>query len=121
MVDNEHNRKTLAYNIKRFMELNHVNSVDVCDAIHVPKSTFSYWINALAYPRIEKIEKLANYFGVSIGDLIEDKFINGYNMNLCEDEVDLIYNYREASDEIRGAAYKMLSNSADINRKKRMA
>ena len=35
--------------------------------------TFSDWINAKTYPRIDKIELLANYFGVLKSDLVEDK------------------------------------------------
>ena len=36
-------------------------------------STFSDWVNAKTYPRIDKIEMLANYFGINKSDLIEDK------------------------------------------------
>ena len=36
-------------------------------------TTFTDWYNGNKYPRIDKIELLANYFGVLKSDLIEDK------------------------------------------------
>ena len=35
-------------------------------------STVRDWTNGRAYPRIDKIEMLANYFGIQKSDLIED-------------------------------------------------
>ena len=31
------------------------------------------WVNAKTYPRIDKIELMANFFGIDKSDLIEDK------------------------------------------------
>ena len=36
-------------------------------------TTFTDWVNGKTYPRIDKIEMLANYFGIKKSDLIEDK------------------------------------------------
>jgi len=38
--------------------------------------TFSDWVNAKTYPRIDKIELMANYFGISKADLVEERSIN---------------------------------------------
>ena len=35
--------------------------------------TFSDWVNAKTYPRIDKIEKMAQYFGIEKSDLIEKR------------------------------------------------
>ena len=43
----------------------------MCHDLGVSYSTFSDWYNAKKYPRIDKIELLANYFGVEKSDLIE--------------------------------------------------
>ena len=66
------NKETIAKNIRRYMEINGVNSTDVCKALNFKQSTFSNWINAKIYPRIDKIEKLANYFRINKADLVED-------------------------------------------------
>lgn len=66
------NRQTLAKNLRHQMELANVRAKDVCEALHLPFPTFSDWTNAKSYPRIDRIELLASYFGVSKMDLIEE-------------------------------------------------
>lgn len=66
-------KQLMAKNIKRFMEEKGVNAAEVCKVLGIKHNTFSDWINAKAYPRIDKIEKMANYFGVTKADLVEDK------------------------------------------------
>ena len=46
---------------------------EVCEALNVSYYTFSDWVNGKKYPRMDKVEMLANYFGVLKSDLIEDK------------------------------------------------
>ena len=58
-------------NIRRHMEDARVKPSIVCDALKIPFPTFSDWINAKTYPRIDKIEMLANYFGVMKSSLVE--------------------------------------------------
>lgn len=67
------NKETMAKNIKRLMALNQVNATDVCNALGFKAPTFSDWVNAKTYPRIDKIEAMSNYFGVSKADLVEDR------------------------------------------------
>jgi transcriptional regulator with XRE-family HTH domain len=38
-----------------------------------PYSTLSEWINGRKYPRIDRIEIMADYFGILKSDLIEEK------------------------------------------------
>lgn len=70
------NKEIMARNIKRLMQENGVNSTDVCNALGFKAPTFSDWVNGKTYPRIDKIEMMANYFGVMKSDLIEDQSIN---------------------------------------------
>lgn len=70
------NKKIMARNIIRLMELNKVDRNDVSKALNVPYTTVSDWINGKTYPRIDKIEMLANYFGVPKSELVEEKSNN---------------------------------------------
>ncbi|MCL1951736.1 MAG: hypothetical protein FWF60_02790 [Oscillospiraceae bacterium] len=45
----------------------------MCDILGVAYTTFSDWYNGNKYPRIDKIEMMANYFGILKSDLVEDK------------------------------------------------
>lgn len=64
-------REIVAANIKMFMREQGVTASDVCKALNIPNATFSDWINAKTYPRISKLEKLADYFGVRKADIVE--------------------------------------------------
>ena len=41
--------------------------------VGVASSTFNDWVKGKKYPRIDKIEMLANFFRIQKSDLIEDK------------------------------------------------
>ena len=59
------NKEIMAHNIKKYMSIKGVTSADVCRALGFKTNTFSNWITAKIYPRIDKIEMLATYFGIS--------------------------------------------------------
>mgnify|MGYP002512053206 CR=1 FL=1 len=67
------NKQIMANNIKKYMKLGNKKRTEICEYLDIPYTTFSDWINAKTYPRIDKIEKLANYFGVEKSDLVEEK------------------------------------------------
>lgn len=65
-------KKAIANNIKKYMNLNNKTRNDVCNDLGFKYTTFSDWINGKKYPRIDKIEMLANYFGIEKSNLIEN-------------------------------------------------
>jgi hypothetical protein len=67
------NKEVMALNIKYFMNINNVNQTEVCSALNLKMPTFSDWVNAKTYPRIDKIELMANYFGIEKSDLVENR------------------------------------------------
>ena len=71
------NKEVMAQNIRNLMNQNGVKPKDVCDTLKIPMPTLSDWINAKTYPRIDKIELLANYFGVNKSDLVEEQNVSG--------------------------------------------
>lgn len=69
----EENKRIMAQNIKRFMEQKGVTNQQICDALGFKYTTFMDWIKGVTYPRIGKVEAMANYFGCEKSDLIENK------------------------------------------------
>lgn len=69
----EENKRIMARNIKRYMEQKGVTNQQLCDALDFKYTTFMDWIKGVTYPRIGKVEAMANYFGCEKSDLIEDK------------------------------------------------
>lgn len=66
------NKEIMGKNIKRHMKMNNVSRTQMSKALGVSYSTLSDWINAKMYPRIDKIEMMADYFGVNKSALVED-------------------------------------------------
>ena len=73
MTNNLGNKETMAKNIRYYMDLHRVNSVEMCKILGVSQSAFSFWLNAKTYPRIDKIEMMAKYFGITKADLVEER------------------------------------------------
>lgn len=67
------NKKIFADNLKFYLRYKGVTQTDVCKTLNIKPTTFSDWMNEKTYPRIDKIEMLANYFGIMKADLIESK------------------------------------------------
>lgn len=67
------NKNIFASNLRRYMDINEKSRKEVSDAIGVSYYTFTDWVNGKKYPRMDKVEKLANYFGILKSDLIEEK------------------------------------------------
>lgn len=72
-MSNLGNKEIMAKNIQHYMDLKCKNRQDMCDALGVKYTTFTDWVKGNAYPRIDKIELMANYFGISKADLVEDR------------------------------------------------
>lgn len=71
-MNNLGNKDIMAKNIQYYMELRNKSRNEMCEALGVKYTTFTDWVKGNAYPRIDKIELMANYFGISKSDLVED-------------------------------------------------
>lgn len=67
------NKQIMAKNIQYYMNLNNKTRTDMCEALGVKYTTFTDWVKGNSYPRIDKIELMANYFGIEKSDLVEDR------------------------------------------------
>ena len=55
------------------MSLHNKTRKQICSDLGFAYTTFSDWINGKKYPRIDKIEMMANYFNIAKSDLVESK------------------------------------------------
>lgn len=128
------NKEVMARNIRYYMSLNKINSTEMCKTLGFKQSTFSNWINAKIYPRIDKIEKMANYFGISKADLVEEKpraFDSGsefeleweklgggkHPIELSNHERRIVLSYRAAPESIKEAVDKLLDVDMEKGKK----
>ena len=115
------NKDVFAKNLKKYMQLNGKTRNEVCHALGLKYNTFADWVNGKKYPRMDKIEMLANYFGIKKSDLIEDN--DSFLIELIEDsnkdERLLAYERNIAITNLINEIKEM--NTSDINRLTAMA
>lgn len=73
MNNNLGNKKTMADNLKYYMNKNNISRNQLSSSLGIAYTTLADWLNAKTYPRIDKIEMLANYFGIEKSDLVENR------------------------------------------------
>jgi transcriptional regulator with XRE-family HTH domain len=67
------NKNIFAKNLQRYMDMNNKSRKQICTDLGFSYYTFTDWVNGKKYPRMDKVEMLANYFGILKSDLIEEK------------------------------------------------
>lgn len=67
------NKNIFANNLQKYMSMNNVTRKDLSEALDVSYYTITSWVNGSKYPRMDKVEMLADYFGILKSDLIEEK------------------------------------------------
>jgi transcriptional regulator with XRE-family HTH domain len=98
-MSNIGNKEVMAANLSYYVERSGRTQRELAEIVGVAPSTFNDWLKAKKYPRIDKIEILADYFGVLKSDLIEDKSIEHIEMQKNNDAIaDIIVRMRMDSD-----------------------
>lgn len=121
--------------IRQYRDEHSLTMQQLADRCHLSKSYISMLEKGrhpqnkrLLVPSLDTFKKLSSGMGIPIDLLFSlidasDWVDNGFDVDtgssfpLTPEEMHLIEDYREASDEIRGAATTMLHISAEANRK----
>ena len=91
-MSNLGNKITMSNNLKKYLKINNISRNQLSESLGISYSTISDWINGKAYPRIDKIEMMANYFGIEKSDLVEDKSTKYENQDISTMVDDLMNN-----------------------------
>lgn len=75
-MSNIGNKETMAKNIVFYLDKTGESQVEMAEIVGVAKSTFNDWVKARKYPRIDKIEIMANHWRIKMSDLIEEQIDN---------------------------------------------
>lgn len=67
------NKAIFAKNLSYYIEKSGKSKKELAEIVGVAPSTFNEWTKGKKYPRIDKVEILANYFKILKSDLIEEK------------------------------------------------
>lgn len=105
------NKEIFSINLKRLMEQKGVSRQDLSKVLGVSYFTISDWVNGKKYPRMDKVEMLAAYFGVLKSDLIEEKGTNEmlpHVQTLTEGETMLLELFRRVPVESQQMVLNMI-------------
>lgn len=75
------NKQIMSENIQRLMDSHGIDRNKICADLGFKYTTFTDWVKGNTYPRIDKIEMMAQYFGVNKSDLVEKHVEAGYYTN----------------------------------------
>lgn len=104
------NKEIFAKNLVHYVERSGRDQRVIAEAVGVAPSTFNEWVKGKKYPRIDKIEMLANYFGILKSDLIEVAGEDGYSPSepkLTEGEQSMLEIFRLIPEEQQRAFLEM--------------
>ena len=115
-------KEVFADNLKRYMDAKGITQRELAEVVGVSAPSVHEWINARKYPRIDKIEIMANYFGILKSDLIEDKRMKEQPEEMAmlaasimrdSDLLDMIEKYRKLSEKNQIAVLQMIDNLSE--------
>lgn len=69
-------KEVFAKNLDRYMKIKNISQKELAEIVGVSPASVNEWIKAKKYPRIDKIEIMAKYFGILKSDLIEERTKN---------------------------------------------
>lgn len=67
-------KQVFANNLNRELKIKKKTQTDLCNDLHLNSSTVSDWATAKKYPRMDKIQMIADYLGIMKSDLTEEHF-----------------------------------------------
>lgn len=103
------NKEVFSKNLRFYLEKTEKTQREVAAAIGVTPASFNEWIKGKKYPRIDKIELLARYFGILKSDLIEEKDKNKtLSQDLTEREQVLFDLFRQVPEDSKQMVIDMI-------------
>ena len=96
---------------QKLLDMNGVKSADVARATGISNMTFSDWKNGKSTPKMDKIEKIAKYFGVTT-DYMMGKKSEVPSVSMADDHFELIKLYSSLSEADQKAIMQIMRSMA---------
>lgn len=107
-------------NLCRYMQMRSVEQSDIVTALDISASTVSDWVNGKKYPRVDAMQRLADYLGVVLSDLTTEHTDNASSLNtLSPSESELISIFRDLNDKgqaVMMATAQSLATNPDMKK-----
>lgn len=96
---------------QKLLDMNGVKSADVARATGISNMTFSDWKNGKSTPKMDKIEKIARYFGVTT-DYLMGKKLEVPSTSMTDEHFELIKLYSSLSEADQKAIMQIMRSMA---------
>ena len=105
------NKYIFSKNLKKLMDEKGVSRRDIAEILKISYFTVSDWVNGKKYPRMDKVELLANYFGVLKSDLIEEttKTDSTKSITVTDEEQKLLDLFRKVPENQQQMVLQMIN------------
>lgn len=78
-MESDELKKIFSTNLKHWMQVRGKTQNDIINDLGYASSNISGWCNGKAYPRMDAIQKIADYLNIYKTDLIEEPKLNNHN------------------------------------------
>ena len=92
---------------QKLLDMNGLKSADVARATGISNMTFSDWKNGKSTPKMDKIEKIAKYFGVTT-DYMMGKKSEVPSLSMADEHFELIKLYSSLSEADQKAIMQIM-------------
>lgn len=73
---NVEQKEIMAKNLNYYLKLNKMTNAQLGKRLNIPESTVNNWTSGQNYPRIDRIQQMADFFGIKKSDLQDATTIN---------------------------------------------
>jgi transcriptional regulator with XRE-family HTH domain len=105
------NKEIFSRNLKRYLDKSGKTQKEIAKAVGVSTGTFCDWVKGRAYPRMDKVQLLAEYFGIKKSDLVED--VNTVSETVTDKEQLILDLFHKIPDEKKEFVIKMIQAAID--------
>ena len=109
-MTNKWSLEVFSKNLQMYMERSGKTQKELAEIMGVTAPTFHAWVKGKKYPRIDKVQKLADYFGILKSDLIEEKEKPANDDGLTESQRELIAFAKTLSEEQAGKVLQLMKS-----------
>ena len=92
------NKIVFSENLNYYISKTGVKQRDIAKVVGVSEGTVCDWLKRRSYPRMDKIQLLAEYWDIQMSDLVEERSV--YNQYYLKKEVDSVATYLESHLDI---------------------
>lgn len=104
-------REIFSRNLVRYLENSGKTQREVATAVGVSYGTFCDWTKGRAYPRMDKVQLLAEFFGIRKSDLVED--INVIPETLSDEDQKVLDLFHKVPEEKREFVLSLIQATID--------